>query len=71
VFRKEDGSTWNRDDLELALQIDMKPSGDCRGDVMAAVVEDSTSKLTDAKRSAIALYLMSLIDLLGGEAIAP
>jgi mono/diheme cytochrome c family protein len=59
-LRTEDGGTWSRDDVEMALQIGMKPSGDFMGDVMAEVVEHSTAKLTDADRAAVAEYLMSL-----------
>ena len=46
--------------MTIALQIGMVPSGDFRGDVMAEVVEHSTSKLSDDDRAAWATYLLSM-----------
>ncbi len=51
---------WSASDIELYLSSGMTPSGDAAGSLMAEVVDKSTSKLTDADRKAIAVYLKSL-----------
>jgi mono/diheme cytochrome c family protein len=51
---------WSIDEIKDSLDSGMIPDGDFLGDSMAEVVENSTSKLTDADREAIALYLKSL-----------
>ena len=45
-------------DLEDTLKTGVASSGDDLGGEMAEVVKDSTSKLTDADRHAIAAYLL-------------
>lgn len=58
---KETGiGKWTRQEITFALQAGLIPSGDVVGGSMAKVVENGTSKLTDADRLAIAEYLMSL-----------
>jgi mono/diheme cytochrome c family protein len=51
---------WSIADIKDSLDSGMMPDGDFLGDSMVEVVENSTSKLTDADREAIALYLKSL-----------
>ncbi len=51
---------WSLSDIELYLSAGMDPSGDAAGSLMAEVVDKSTSKLSDADRKAIAVYLKSL-----------
>jgi mono/diheme cytochrome c family protein len=51
---------WGEDDLAFALKIGMKPDGDSLGSLMAEVVENGTSKLSDADLAAMAAYLKSL-----------
>lgn len=55
-----DGSPWTADNIQLSLQVGMKPNGDFLGDTMAEVVEHSTGKLSDEDRRAMATYLLSL-----------
>lgn len=57
---KQDGiGGWKLDDIEEVLNSGMTPDGDSVGEGMADVV-DGTSKLTDADRRAIAVYIQSL-----------
>jgi mono/diheme cytochrome c family protein len=51
---------WSRADLEDLLKTGMKPDGDSVGGSMGEVVQDSTSKLTDADLKAIVTYLKAL-----------
>ena len=51
---------WSEGDIVTALEIGMLPDGDFLGGSMAEVVRNSTSKLTEADRRAIAAYLKSL-----------
>lgn len=51
--------TWSQKDLVRVLRSGQLPDGDFVGSVMGEVVE-GTSKLTDADRQAIAVYVMSL-----------
>jgi len=51
---------WSREDIVDALEFGMLPDGDTFDSLMADVVEYGTSKLTDADRLAIAVYLKSL-----------
>ncbi len=51
---------WAEDDLAFALKIGMAPTGDTLGSLMADVVENGTSKMTDADLAAMAAYLKSL-----------
>lgn len=59
-IQSKDGTKWSKDDLSASLQLGMTPTGDFLGDKMAAVVEHSTSKLTDADLAAMVEYLSSL-----------
>lgn len=52
--------TWDENDIATFLAIGMLPDGDFTGSSMADVIDDNTSRLTDADRSAIAIYLKSL-----------
>jgi len=57
---KKDGiGDWKLDDIEEVLKSGMTPDGDYVGNGMSDVVE-GTSKLTDADRQAIAVYIHSL-----------
>lgn len=57
---KHDGlGDWKLDDIVEVLNSGMTPDGDSVGSGMADVV-DGTSKLTDADRRAIAVYIQSL-----------
>ena len=51
---------WAREDITWLLQTGFLPDGDVVGSSMADVVEHSTSHLTAADQSAIAVYLQSL-----------
>ena len=51
---------WSAEDIAFALKLGMKPDGDSLGSLMAEVVENGTSKLTDADLAAMAAYLKSL-----------
>ncbi len=52
--------TWSAGDIATYLDTGMTPDGDFAGDIMADVIDDSTSHLTRDDRKAIAVYLMSL-----------
>jgi len=54
---------WSEDDIVTLLEMGMTPDGDFVGGEMALVVENSTAKLTDEDRRAIAIYLKSLAPL--------
>lgn len=57
----EDGiGRWSKSDITYFLDIGMLPDGDFTGSSMSDVIDDNTSRLTDADRAAIAEYLMSL-----------
>lgn len=56
---------WSVDDIAEALSSGMLPDGDFVGSLMADVVENGTSKLSDADRHAIAVYIKSLKPLPG------
>ena len=51
---------WAQEDIEFFLELGMLPDGDFVGSTMAAVIDDNTSLLTPADRTAIAVYLQSL-----------
>ena len=51
---------WSSDDIVSFLQIGLKPDGDFAGGAMTDVIDDATSKLTEADITAIATYLKSL-----------
>jgi mono/diheme cytochrome c family protein len=59
-----DGETgigkWSVDDITQYLSSGLNPDGDVAGSLMSDVIERSTSKLTDADRKAIAVYIKSL-----------
>ncbi len=58
--KAEQFNSWSLDDLEIFLEMGMSPSGDFAGGSMGHVIDNSTSKLTDADRSALANYLLTL-----------
>ena len=51
---------WSQSDLADYLKTGMTPDGDFAGDLMADVIDDSTSHLTKDDRMAIAKYIFSL-----------
>jgi mono/diheme cytochrome c family protein len=51
---------WSADDIVTALKMGMLPDGDFVGSLMTEVVNEGTSKLTDADLRAMAVYLRSL-----------
>lgn len=51
---------WTVNDIAYYLETGATPDGDYAGDIMADVIDDSTTHLTDADRQAIATYLKSL-----------
>ena len=51
---------WSDGDIKSLFTMGMLPDGDFVGSGMAEVVENTTSKLTDADRDAIIVYLRSL-----------
>jgi mono/diheme cytochrome c family protein len=56
---------WSLDDITLFLATGMLPDGDFTGSSMSPVIDDNTSRLTDADRTAIATYLMALPPVAG------
>ena len=52
--------SWSTEDVVSFLQIGIKPDGDFAGGAMTDVIDDATSKLTEADVTAIATYLKSL-----------
>jgi len=58
--KKSGIGAWNEGDITTYLDTGMTPDGDFAGDIMADVIDDSTSRLTRNDRKAIAVYLMSL-----------
>ena len=51
---------WSEDDITTYLESGIHPEGDLAGSLMAEIVDDSTGKLSQADRTAIAVYLKSL-----------
>lgn len=51
---------WDDSDIAYALKSGMTPDGDFLSDAMGEVIEHSTSRLSDADRTAIARYLKDL-----------
>jgi len=51
---------WRKNEIAGYLDSGMTPDGDAAGDLMAEVIDRSTSLLTRADREAIASYLLSL-----------
>ena len=51
---------WSLEEITESLEMGMLPSGDTFDSPMATVVEHGTSKLTDADRRAMAVYLKAL-----------
>ena len=51
---------WSESDLTYFLKIGFLPDGDFAGGAMTEVIENSTSRLSDEDRGAIARYLFSL-----------
>jgi len=65
---------WSISEIELFLELGMLPDGDFVGSPMSAVIDDSTSHLTDGDRRAVAVYLKSLVtprDLQGNDRLNP
>ncbi len=58
--RKTGIGKWSAGDIAGYLETGMTPDGDFAGDLMADVIDNSTSRLTQDDRRAIALYLKSL-----------
>lgn len=56
---------WSESDITFYLKTGFRPDGDVAGGAMGEVIEESTSRLTDADRAAIATYLRSLPPLPG------
>lgn len=52
--------SWSTGDIEYFLEIGMEPDGDFVGGLMAEVIENCTSQLTEEDRHAIAVYLKSV-----------
>ena len=51
---------WSEDDIVSMLEVGLLPDGDFAGGAMTDVIEESTSKLSEDDRRAIASYLLSL-----------
>lgn len=58
--RKTGIGRWRKSEIVEYLASGMTPEGDFAGDVMAEIIDRSTSRLTAADREAIATYLLSL-----------
>ncbi len=58
--RKTGIGRWRKSEIVEYLVSGMTPEGDFAGDVMAEIIDRSTSRLTAADRVAIAVYLLSL-----------
>lgn len=58
--RKTGIGSWTVNDIASYLKSGATPDGDYAGDVMADVIDHSTSYLTDQDRRAIAMYIVSL-----------
>jgi hypothetical protein len=57
----EDGlGGWRAGDIAYYLKTGFLPDGDFAGGAMVEVIESTTSRLTDADRAAISVYLLSL-----------
>ena len=56
---------WDADDLEYFLETGALPNGDYAGSLMAEVVDNSTARLSNSDRRAMARYLLSLPSLPG------
>jgi mono/diheme cytochrome c family protein len=56
--RKNGIGAWTRGDLELFLEMGLRPDGDFSGGQMAAVIDDNTALLTPEDRRAIAAFLL-------------
>lgn len=51
---------WSKDDIVWMLEVGQLPDGDFAGGTMTEVIEESTSKLSEDDRKAIASYLLSV-----------
>ncbi len=51
---------WRAGDIAYYLKTGFLPDGDFAGGAMVEVIESTTSRLTDADRAAVSVYLMSL-----------
>jgi len=57
---KDDIGNWSISDVTTILQLGLTPDGDFMGGAMVDVIENDTSKLTEADVRAIAVYLKEL-----------
>jgi mono/diheme cytochrome c family protein len=62
---------WSQSELETFLELGMLPDGDFVGAGMGEVIDENTSQLTAADRTAIAVYLRSLPPLPDAPAREP
>ncbi len=51
---------WRAGDITYCLKTGFLPDGDFAGGAMVEIIESTTSRLTDADRAAISVYLRSL-----------
>jgi hypothetical protein len=51
---------WSAGDIAYYLKTGFRPDGDFADGAMVEVIESTTSRLTDADREAISVYLSSL-----------
>ncbi len=51
---------WRAGDITYCLKTGFLPDGDFAGGAMVEIIESTTSRLTDADRAAISVYLVSL-----------
>lgn len=58
---------WSEDDIVSMLEVGLLPDGDFAGGAMTDVIEESTSKLSEDDRKAIASYLLSLPPLVDAQ----
>jgi mono/diheme cytochrome c family protein len=61
------GLKWSAEEIAEYLSSGLTPDGDSAGGLMSEVIENSTGKLTDEDRKAIAAYLKTVPANLGGK----
>jgi len=64
-YRGDGLGKWDADDLAYFLESGELPDGDYTGSLMTEVIDNSTSRLTDADRAAMVAYLRSIKPLPG------
>jgi mono/diheme cytochrome c family protein len=57
---KDGLGAWSASDIAYYLKTGFLPDGDYAGGAMVEVIESTTSRLTDADRAALSVYLLSL-----------